>query len=743
MKLIKSEENIRERSSLVYELAVASALSLGCWGSLFSMFGSPLAFLPSLALVILLPLVMTAVCRLPRFGRYAAFYVLLAIAVYFLLFYRQVWNGFLRFANGAVHMLNARLGTGYLDFTVSGGEETVQLWMALLPVMLIFATAAAHSVVRRQPLIGFLFTAVPVLIGILLKGSPSVFMILLLILAWTALFLTAAGSRLPVLAAALVVLAALSLLFTAADWKPLQSVNQVRDRLVQWEETLRYGGSRIESLPRGDLRQTHPLEYSDEAVFSLRMEKGQSLYLRGFAGADFKDGRWTETDERAYSGDFRGICEWMAEDEIYPWCQWNSLYRLTDDFSFSDVEIENKKASSKYIWVPYETAVTGDITADRVRFDQDRALLARGFRGQRSYKARLFDTTLKNYTDTKGDNFLRTLRRQDGYDAFLGKEKVYRHFVYETYTTVPAAERSAVRSTGIDSYRDRTLDATIYYIRQQFEKKYKYSLSTKAAPADQDPLIWFLQRNKTGNSSHFATAAVMMLREAGFPTRYAEGYYLSDSDLALYEDLHDVRIEVTDSMSHAWVEVYVDGLGWVPLEVTPGYYKLKKEVSTQTRKTEKEKQTKQHQTKRHINTSPQPDQPQGRRVLPLWVILLMAAAAAVAAAEFIGHRRLRRRRDWSDCFRYLCRLLAFDGFRRVRRDPCRRSEEIGARYDAATTLSYRAAIRLIYQVRFGETALTEEETDALNAYVRELAATIYMGCPWYRRLLMRGILFLR
>lgn len=30
--------------------------------------------------------------------------------------------------------------------------------------------------------------------------------------------------------------------------------------------------------------------------------------------------------------------------------------------------------------------------------------------------------------------------------------------------------------------------------------------------------------------------------------------------------------EVKDSQSHAWVEIYLDDFGWIPVEMTPGYF---------------------------------------------------------------------------------------------------------------------------------------------------------------------------
>ena len=53
------------------------------------------------------------------------------------------------------------------------------------------------------------------------------------------------------------------------------------------------------------------------------------------------------------------------------------------------------------------------------------------------------------------------------------------------------------------------------------------------------------------------------------PTRYVEGHYLSGDDI--HSEASGIN-KLTGADAHAWVEVYFDGVGWLPLDVTPGYY---------------------------------------------------------------------------------------------------------------------------------------------------------------------------
>ncbi|WP_296035841.1 transglutaminase family protein [uncultured Gemmiger sp.] len=50
------------------------------------------------------------------------------------------------------------------------------------------------------------------------------------------------------------------------------------------------------------------------------------------------------------------------------------------------------------------------------------------------------------------------------------------------------------------------------------------------------------------------------------PARYAEGYYLSADASA------PGTVTLTGKDTHAWAEVYFDGVGWLPLDTTPGHY---------------------------------------------------------------------------------------------------------------------------------------------------------------------------
>jgi hypothetical protein len=105
-----------------------------------------------------------------------------------------------------------------------------------------------------------------------------------------------------------------------------------------------------------------------------------------------------------------------------------------------------------------------------------------------------------------------------------------------------------------------------------------YTLSPGRLPRNKDFVEYFLYENKIGYCTHFASAGALMLRAMGYPSRYVEGYLITEADLMNQtetsyrsDENSTVEIIVKDYNAHAWVEVYYDGFGWIPVEFTTGY----------------------------------------------------------------------------------------------------------------------------------------------------------------------------
>ncbi len=75
-----------------------------------------------------------------------------------------------------------------------------------------------------------------------------------------------------------------------------------------------------------------------------------------------------------------------------------------------------------------------------------------------------------------------------------------------------------------------------------------------------------LDSTAKGTTYQYATVAALALRYYGIPARYAEGFTVRTTE--------NETASVTAENAGAWVEVYQDGVGWLPLALTPGLESL-------------------------------------------------------------------------------------------------------------------------------------------------------------------------
>lgn len=87
-----------------------------------------------------------------------------------------------------------------------------------------------------------------------------------------------------------------------------------------------------------------------------------------------------------------------------------------------------------------------------------------------------------------------------------------------------------------------------------------YTLKPGDLPDDENYLNYFLNVNKRGYCVHYASALALMLRRNGIATRFVLGYQASDNK----DD--DGKLIIRDRNEHAWVEIFDDYLGWIPIE---------------------------------------------------------------------------------------------------------------------------------------------------------------------------------
>ncbi len=162
----------------------------------------------------------------------------------------------------------------------------------------------------------------------------------------------------------------------------------------------------------------------------------------------------------------------------------------------------------------------------------------------------------------------------------------YESYLQKTYMTVPK-EMSSVKKAATEADAQNLTFMVIegknsvnverlnkaYKVAHWLGKNAQYSLEPPELPADTDPVEFFLGTSRQGYCMHFTSAAVLMLRSLGVPARYASGYMPESLQLLEDSEIPEERVymgDVLDSDAHAWVEIYLKGIGWIPVEVTSG-----------------------------------------------------------------------------------------------------------------------------------------------------------------------------
>ena len=87
---------------------------------------------------------------------------------------------------------------------------------------------------------------------------------------------------------------------------------------------------------------------------------------------------------------------------------------------------------------------------------------------------------------------------------------------------------------------------------------------------DEDYIERFMFEKKKGDSTAFASAAVVMFRSCGIPARYVVGYAAPANLFSGQADGSYMAV-LQDDNAHAWVEIYMPDCGWTPVETTPGF----------------------------------------------------------------------------------------------------------------------------------------------------------------------------
>ena len=351
--------------------------------------------------------------------------------------------------------------------------------------------------------------------------------------------------------------AAACLALAAALTFALSDTSSVCDAASRAWHSLRYD-SASNSMPEGQLENLGAWKKSDKGALSVTMEEPQKLYLRGMTGEVYTGTAWESLDTETESA-WADAFYWLHKDGFNALTSVGTASELTTGSAEKSMTVRNLSACREHAYLPYalsawdglDETLIGDASAS----------------GTKTEELSYIPGSVPDWFTAQ--SALAVRQRGGEETTFLRNEELYRSYVSENYLALPEETAAAIARTLDLTSEQRTLSEIKDIILTALEEHITYSESTVTYTDGADFLTYVLERSGSGYSVHYATAATLMLRYFGVPARYVEGYFLPADEAAKYSS--GDTIVLTEQNAHAWAEYYLDGVGWIPFETTPGY----------------------------------------------------------------------------------------------------------------------------------------------------------------------------
>ncbi|ARF13015.1 transglutaminase domain-containing protein [Sporosarcina ureae] len=466
----------------------------------------------------------------------------------------------------------------YMDL-LSVNETTSWLnGMILGQIALLIGSAMYYAVANQKRWIPVALALVTWSIQLILGTSPSLLLDILFfaVLIVTLLYMNQLSlrwwKRIAIVPVSLVVLMFVYMVISPNGNEEFTGSSKIEDRVRYQGEKWRYYKGEEPVLTAGNFQRLSTFTPDDHTALKIAMENPSPLYLKGFVGSTYTPSGWKEIDGEAYM-EVKSLLEALQKEDFTGAKQLSLAAEssLPDQYEEAKLVIQNVGASSRYIYTPYELA---EIDGNLVRSKQADALHATGIFGRRTVEMNYMLTPYTDYPQIA--NAVYTTKGTD----YLRRESHYNQYVYNEYLAVPQDSLNVLRNHMDESVLDTETRLPYEKTIQEVENFLAQTISYNENPKpikDQDFLTGILEESKEGFSVHYATVATLAFRMLGTPARYAEGYIVGLDDV---KDLQSFsEINVSEKNAHAWTEIYVDMVGWVPIEVTPGYAEKMPEIN--------------------------------------------------------------------------------------------------------------------------------------------------------------------
>lgn len=407
-----------------------------------------------------------------------------------------------------------------------------------------------------------------------------------------------------VLVAFTMILAVMSSVFTHNNiYRPSQLVTNAKRQVIKKTEETRFGKS---DTPEGNTLES--IKYGEQKRLKMKISGNAKIYLRGFTGCKLEGDVWEESEGEIYGGTYEGMFKGYEKKKFHPLAQIGCYGRLAYSehenalkIKKESIEIDYSKANKKYLYLPYgidyenllKTDGTGninhDISVTNDFFNNDNI---------NRLKAEVYVCDYEKLLDNIDNDWLYE-KNSDWISEYRSSENDYNKFVKKNYLEIPA-QRKKIYKNLIDKIGSGNVRSAVDNIRKYISAlKLVNNVKDKSADKSNAGNLKNEKSNKpdkndcTENNNgkqeaaykayeeyksyidgdiyslydgnmgtvQYVTEAVLLFRGAGIPARYVEGYEAEN------KSGRGMSVEVSAQDAAAWVEIYREGIGWIPVEI--------------------------------------------------------------------------------------------------------------------------------------------------------------------------------
>lgn len=534
--------------------------------------------------------------------------------------------------------------------------------------------------------------------------------------------------------------------FRQSQWKTQSQAFAKRVALVGFYGMLYRNSDGAGGVGNGRLGNVNMvrMDYEPDLYLYTQETVGETnMYIRAFCGREYKDNQWSTEREN----ENQSICiHFQMADEFV---HLDSLDKHLLEAQEKEIRIQNVGANEQFAYIPYWNN-SGVLHKYQMgtRGSEDR--LRVGY-----YTDRVYGAQLGSYSVPQIKQIVKQVWEQENnilWNRFFDQEMAYREYVYDNYLQLEEEQRASLlnfcQENGIQPENENVVEQVQQFLRDN----YTYTLMPGITPRNEDFVDYFLYTQKKGYCTYFASAAVLMFRSMGIPARYVGGYAISGEDFTSSQKMRGSnlkdwrgtqqtiqRIEVTDAKAHAWAEIYIDGFGWYPVEVT-------------TSDSEELPQEEDNQVfTDFIGNVFGPEAVQRvrdtTRKTILWILYLLIAFSIVYMIMCICVR-FWRRRSWErkeneeavcSMFDYFCRMAEASGCKWQEGISYRQMGERIQTYYYLPSEDVERLVFLLEQARYSSIPVGNLEREWYYEKMQEHTRKMYENLEWYQKLKVRWI----